>query len=87
MIRQCVVNSPIPSIPTVTLERSRRKTWGSREYPAPPGLPVEINVPGSSVADADRWDTSVDTGRISNASFSRGTNSDVLAFDRADGAA
>ena len=62
-MRQCVVSAPIPSIPTVTVERSRRKTCGSREYPAPPGLPVEMSVPGSRVADFDRCEISVATGR------------------------
>ena len=30
-MRQCVVSAPMPSMPTVTVERSRRNTCGSRE--------------------------------------------------------
>ncbi|GAA1747873.1 hypothetical protein GCM10009747_01250 [Agromyces humatus] len=29
--RQCVVSEPMPSIVTVTVEPSRRNTWGLRE--------------------------------------------------------
>ncbi len=58
-----MVSSPMPSMPTVTVERSRRKICGSREYPAPPGLPVEMRVPGKRVTDSDSLWMSVATDR------------------------
>src|SRR3954454_4004318 len=52
---------------TVTVDRSRRNTGGVREYPAPPGLPVEMRVPGGIVADRDRNSISSGTERTMSA--------------------
>ena len=46
---------PMPSIATVTTSPSASRTGGSRKIPTPPGVPVAITSPGSSVNAREQW--------------------------------
>ena len=45
----------MPSIDTVTTSPSASSTGGSRKIPTPPGVPVAITSPGSSVNAIEQW--------------------------------